>query len=314
MPDKPVRAIDMDARLQRVKKLLPESLQHPAVLALIQLSLAEDLSAQADLAALGDSPAEADVTSLATLSPESRLEGRINAKASGIVAGLPVAAAVYQLVDPNIHFKANAVDGERVDSGRLLAEVRGSGGGLLAGERTALNFLGRLSGIASLTRMFVDAIAGTNTVILDTRKTAPGLRYLDKYAVRMGGGQNHRTGLFDMVLIKDNHIDGAGGIETAVQRVRKMYGGQYQIEVEVKNLDELEQALRLQVDRIMLDNMDLETMRIAVVTTNKRIPLEASGNVTLTSVRKIAETGVDYISSGALTHSAPVLDISMRLK
>jgi nicotinate-nucleotide pyrophosphorylase (carboxylating) len=314
MPDKPDRVIDTEARLQRVKKLLPESLRHPAVLALIQLSLAEDLSAQADLAALGNSLSEADVTSLATLPPESRLDGRINAKASGIVAGLPVAAAVYQLVDPNIHFKANANDGELVESGRLLAEVRGPGRGLLAGERTALNFLGRLSGIASLTRKFVDAIAGTNAVILDTRKTAPGLRHLDKYAVRMGGGQNHRTGLFDMVLIKDNHIDGAGGIEPAVQRVRKMYGKQYQIEVEVKNLDELEQALRLQVDRIMLDNMDLETMRIAVLITNKRIPLEASGNVTLTSVRKIAETGVDYISSGALTHSAPVLDISMRLK
>jgi nicotinate-nucleotide pyrophosphorylase (carboxylating) len=284
------------------------------VLALIQLGLAEDLSTQADLSALGPSPAEADITSRAILPAESRLNGRISTKAEGVVAGLPVVAAVFQLVDPELQFIPNLKDGEKVITGQLLAEVSGRGRSLLAGERTALNFLGRLSGIASLTRKFVDAIAGTHAVILDTRKTAPGSRHLDKYAVRMGGGENHRAGLYDMVLIKDNHIDGAGDITTAVRRVRDAYGDRYKIEVEVKDLKELEQGLSLRVDRIMLDNMDLETMRIAVKMVKGRVPLEASGNVSLTTVRQIAETGVDYISSGALTHSAPVLDISMRLR
>jgi nicotinate-nucleotide pyrophosphorylase (carboxylating) len=159
----------------------------------------------------------------------------------------------------------------------------------------------------------VEAVKGTRAVILDTRKTAPGLRRLDKYAVRMGGGQNHRTGLFDMVLIKDNHIIGAGGITPAVKRAREMYGERYPIEVEVKDLGELNEALNLHVDRIMLDNMDLDSIRSAVQVTNRRIPLEASGNINLTNVRQIAETGVDFISSGALTHSAPALDISMKI-
>jgi nicotinate-nucleotide pyrophosphorylase (carboxylating) len=177
-----------------------------------------------------------------------------------------------------------------------------------------LNFLGRMSGIATLTHQFVQAVAGTRAVILDTRKTVPGLRYLDKYAVRMGGGQNHRAGLYDMVLIKDNHIDGAGGIPQAVRRARELYGNRFLIEVEVKDFDELETALALGVDRIMLDNMDPDALREAVERVAGRVKLEASGNVTLETVRLIAETGVDFISSGALTHSARALDISLRLR
>jgi nicotinate-nucleotide pyrophosphorylase (carboxylating) len=300
-------------RLDAAQALLPPDLRHPTVLALIQLSLVEDLSPEADLMALGSDPARGDITSQATLSADAQLTGRISAKASGVVAGLPVAAAVFELVDPGLAFRPLAADGARVTPGQLLAEVAGAGRALLAAERPALNFLGRLSGIASLTRQFVDAIAGTRAAILDTRKTAPGSRWLDKYAVRMGGGQNHRLGLFDMALVKDNHIDGAGSVRAAVEGVRQRYGDRFPIEVEVKNLDELAVALSLPVDRIMLDNMDLATMRQAVALTGGRVPLEASGNVNLSTVRAIAETGVDFISAGALTHSATALDISMRL-
>ena len=304
----------LETRLALVKALLPENLQHPAVLELLLLSLAEDLSMNADLAELGSSLAIGDITSMATLTPANRLSGRITAKAAGVIAGLPVAEAVFKLVEPAIEFHAQVVEGEAVQPQRLLAEVNGPGQAMLAAERTALNFLGRLSGIASLTHRFVEAVAGTRAVILDTRKTSPGSRHLDKYAVRLGGGQNHRAGLYDMVLVKDNHIDGAGGLKAAIERVRNRYGERYLVEVEVKNLDELNTALSLPVDRIMLDNMDLETMRKAVALSGGRVPLEASGNVSLDTVRAIAETGVDFISAGALTHSAPVLDISMRLR
>ncbi len=301
------------SRLHNAEALLPSELQRPAVLNLIQLALAEDLSAEADLASMGENLTEQDITSRATIAPDSCLMGYIRAKADGIVAGLPVAQAVFALIDPEVYFTSMAKDGDRVAPGTMLAEVSGAGRALLVGERTALNFLGRMSGIASLTRQLVDAIQGTKAFILDTRKTAPGSRLLDKYAVRMGGGQNHRTGLFDMLLIKDNHISGAGGITPAVMKAREMFGKTYLIEVEVKNLDELKEALALNVDRIMLDNMDLETMRIAVNSAGGKVPLEASGNVSLANVRQIAETGVDFISSGALTHSAPTLDISMKI-
>jgi nicotinate-nucleotide pyrophosphorylase (carboxylating) len=304
----------LETRLPLVKAVLPDSLQHPAVLELLLLSLAEDLSINADLEELGSNLAMGDITSMATLASGSRLNGRITAKAAGAIAGLPVAEAIFKLVEPAIEFQAQVIEGEAVVPGHLLAEVNGPGQAMLAAERTALNFLGRLSGIASLTRRFVEAVAGTRAVILDTRKTAPGLRHLDKYAVRLGRGQNHRAGLYDMVLIKDNHIDGAGGLKAAIERVRNRYGKRYLVEVEVKNLDELSTALSLPVDRIMLDNMDLDTMREAVALSGGRVPLEASGNVSLDTVRAIAETGVDFISSGALTHSAPVLDISMRLR
>lgn len=293
---------------------LPYPLQHPSVQRLLLLALAEDLNETADPNLLEPEPALGDITSHATLPAEVILTGRISAKAEGIIAGMPLAQAVFLLVDPHIIWTAHVRDGEHVQPGTLLAEVVGGGRGLLAAERTALNFLGRMSGIATLTHKFVQAVAGTKAVILDTRKTAPGLRHIDKYAVQMGGGQNHRAGLYDMVLIKDNHIDGAGSIRAAVERVRAHYGYRYLVEVEVKDLGELRTALTLPVDRIMLDNMDLDTMRQAVEIAAGRVPLEASGNVTLERVRSIAETGVDFISSGSLTHSAPVLDISMRLR
>ncbi|MEJ5200542.1 MAG: carboxylating nicotinate-nucleotide diphosphorylase, partial [Anaerolineae bacterium] len=190
--------------------------------------------------------------------------------------------------------------------------VEGPARALLTAERTALNFLGRMSGIATLTRRFVDEIAGTGVVILDTRKTAPGLRAVDKLAVRRGGGQNHRMGLYDMILIKDNHIDFAGSLAEAVRRARAAHAG-LEIEVEARTLSDVRAALDLGVERILLDNMTLQEMHSAVVMAEGRAKLEASGNVTLSSVRAIAETGVDFISSGALTHSAPVLDVSFEL-
>lgn len=301
------------ARLDLARTALPAELRHPAVLALLQLSLAEDLSPDAELDASRLTLADGDVTSAVTLAYETRLGGRITAKAEGVAAGLPVAAAAWLLVDRNIVLVPRLAEGEDVKPGQLLAEVSGPGPSLLAGERTALNLLGRLSGIASLTRQFVAAVAGTRAVILDTRKTAPGSRRLDKYAVKLGGAQNHRFGLYDMALVKDNHIDGAGGIRPAVDRLRRKFGEGFPIEVEVKNLDELAEALSLNLARIMLDNMDCDAMRRAVELTAGRTPLEASGNVSLRTIRAIAETGVDYISIGALTHSAPALDVSLRL-
>src|SRR5256714_601644 len=209
-----------------------------------------------------------------------------------------------------ITFVAKVVDGSRVSPRTVLAEVEGPARALLTAERTALNFLGRMSGIATLTRQFVDAISTTKAVILDTRKTAPGLRLTDKLAVRLGGGENHRTGLFDMVLIKDNHIDFAGSITAAVERVRASKT-KLELEVETRSLDDVREALRLGVSRILLDNMSLETMREAVAICEGRAKLEASGNVTLTNVLEVAETGVDYISVGALTHSPRVFDVSL---
>jgi nicotinate-nucleotide pyrophosphorylase (carboxylating) len=300
-------------RFELCKTVLPEELQHPSVRELLQLALAEDLSAEANLANFRGQLADGDITSLATVSSNNPLSGYIRTKASGVVAGLPVAQVIFNLVNPAVSFRNSTKDGSVVQKGAVLAQVQGEGRALLAGERTALNLLGRMSGIATLTYMFVQAVKHTKAVILDTRKTGPGLRYLDKYAVRMGGGQNHRIGLFDMVLIKDNHITAAGGITPAVKRVREMYADRYQIEVEVKDLGGLEEAINLKVDRIMLDNMDLEAMHRAVQVANGRVPLEASGNVSLNTVRQIAETGVDFISSGALTHSAPTLDISMKI-
>jgi quinolinate synthase len=256
-----------------------------------------------------------DATSLATLEAEVQLVGRIVAKEPGVVAGLPVAGAVFCQVDPNITFTPRVEDGQEVVAGELIAEVVGPGRSLLAAERIALNFLQRLSGIATQTRTMVDAVATTNARILDTRKTVPGYRVLDKYAVRMGGGTNHRMSLNDMLLVKDNHIDGAGGIAQAVRRARDRYPD-LPLEVEVRNREELRQALGLTppVDRILLDNMSLAEMREAVVTAGGRVPLEASGNVTPERVAEIAATGVDYISAGSLTHSTSALDLSMKIE
>ncbi len=266
---------------------------------LLELAVAEDIG-------------PGDVTSEAILPPDQTLRAQLVAKKPGVVAGLPIAAAVFWRVDPAIRFTPRVRDGDRVAPGDVLAEVEGPARSLLAAERTALNFLQRLSGIATLTRQFVDAVAGTRAVILDTRKTHPGYRALEKYAVRVGGGQNHRMGLYDMVLIKDNHIAAAGSITAAVQRAREAYP-HLPIEVEVQNLEQLREALELPVDRIMLDNFDLESIRTAVRIAAGRVPLEVSGGVTMERVAELAATGVDYISVGALTHSAPALDVSMEV-
>ncbi len=269
---------------------------------LIEMALREDLGERGD------------VTSQATLLPETQLCGQIVAKAEGIIAGLSLVGKVYQRIDPAVEVSLSIQDGHRVQPGKLVCEVRGSGRSILSGERIALNFLQRLSGIASLAAQFVTAAAGTKAIILDTRKTTPGWRSLEKYAVRMGGAQNHRMGLYDMVMIKDNHIDGAGGITPAVQGVRDhLKDGIIPIEVEVRSLDELREVLPLRVDRVLLDNMTLEQMREAVEITQGQVPLEASGNMSLERVPAVAATGVDFISVGALTHSAAALDLSMRI-
>ena len=221
-----------------------------------------------------------------------------------------MAESVWHMLDELVTFTPKVADGSRVENLTELAEVAGPARALLTGERTALNFLGRMSGIATLTRQFVDAVAGTQAIILDTRKTVPGLRLADKLAVKMGGGQNHRTGLWDMVLIKDNHIDFAGSITAAVSRVDEA-GVQVEIEVETRTLDDVREALALGVERILLDNMTFETMREAVRITAGRAKLEASGNVSLANVLEVARTGVDFISVGALTHSPKVFDVSL---
>lgn len=252
-----------------------------------------------------------DVTSRWTIAAESRVCAQFLVKAEGVVAGLAVAKMVFAQIDSGVLFSELIPDGTPVRRGDIVAKVEGPGRAILSGERTALNFMQRMSGIATLTRRYVEAVSGTRAVILDTRKTAPGIRILDKWAVRLGGGQNHRMGLYDMVLIKDNHIAACGGITAAVQRVQAQNTQHLPVEVEVKDLDELQEALRLDVDRIMLDNMSLEYMRQAVQVTNGRIPLEASGNVNLKTVGAIAATSVDYISVGELTHSVKALDISL---
>ena len=252
-----------------------------------------------------------DVTTDSIVPVDAILLGNIVAKQAGVVAGLKVSRMVFQQLNADISVTANVSDGSFVEGGMVLARVSGSARALLTGERTALNLLGRMSGIATLTRQFVEAVTGTKAVILDTRKTAPGLRAVDKLAVRLGGGQNHRTGLFDMVLIKDNHIDFAGSITEAVERVRAT-GTALQIEVEARTLEDLREALSLDVPRVLLDNMTIEKMREAVAITAGRAKLEASGNITLQNVRAVAETGVDFISVGLLTHSAPVFDVSLK--
>lgn len=278
--------------------------------------LIELLNAAAPLIeqALKEDIGPGDATSLSTLPEDLTLTGRIVAKAPGIIAGLPIVEAVLARVDPRLRLTTYMQDGQDVTAGDLIAEVTGPARSLLAAERTLLNFLQHLSGVATLTAQYADAVAHTDARILDTRKTLPGYRVLEKYAVRMGGGFNHRLGLYDMILIKDNHIDAAGSITLAVQRARAAYP-HLPIEVEVRTLDELREALALipPLDRILLDNMDLETLRTAVQLAAGRVPLEASGNMTLERVPAVAETGVDFISVGALTHSAPALDISMKI-
>lgn len=262
--------------------------------------------------ALAEDIGPGDVTTNCIVSHAANISGQIIAKQRGIVAGLDVAAAVFHSLDPNVLFCASAGEGSSVESGTVVATLSGSARSVLTAERTALNFLGRMSGIATLTRQFVDLIAGTEAKILDTRKTAPGLRPIDKLAVRRGGGHNHRFGLYDMILIKDNHIDHAGSLARAIHLARAA-GTQLEIEVETRSLENVKDAIELGVSRILLDNMSIEMMKDAVGLTAGRAKLEASGNVTLQTVRPIAETGVDFISVGELTHSARVFDLSLRV-
>jgi len=286
-----------------VNMTLSETLS-PEISESIQRALAEDLGT-------------GDVTTDSIVPAEATMRGQIIAKQDGVVAGLDVAQAVYETVDADVDFDTRVDEGTHVTSGQVLALVSGPARSLLTAERTALNFLGRISGIATLTRQFVEAVAGTKAILLDTRKTAPGLRAVDKLAVARGGGQNHRIGLYDMILIKDNHIDYAGSITEAVKRARAAASG-LEVEVEARTLDDVREALAIHVERILLDNMTPEMMAKAVkmrdavpVGARHVVPLlEASGNVTLETVRKIAETGVDYVSVGALTHSAKMFDVS----
>lgn len=263
--------------------------------------------------ALAEDIGTGDVTTESIVPAEAKTSGQIVAKQHGIIAGLDVAAAVFILLDEDLTFTSRVDEGSTVERGTVVAELSGSARALLTAERTALNFLGRMSGIATLTRQFVDMIKGTQAKILDTRKTAPGLRATDKIAVRRGGGQNHRQGLFDMILIKDNHIDYAGSLAQAVNKVRAG-PAQLEIEVECRSLENVEEAVALGVTRILLDNMTVEMMKEAVRLTAGRAKLEASGNVTLETVRPIAETGVDFISVGELTHSPKVFDLSLRVE
>jgi nicotinate-nucleotide pyrophosphorylase (carboxylating) len=260
-----------------------------------------------------DAGDKGDVTTLATIPVDLQYTGTMLAKATGVVAGLVVAKQSFLQVDPSVEFAPLVEDGTHVTPGTQLAKVTGPARALLTGERIALNFLQRMSGIATATNRYVAAVAGTRARILDTRKTVPGLRLLDKWAVVLGGGHNHRIGLYDMAMIKDNHIAAAGGIRAAVERVRARWGHELPVEVEVGNLEQLAEALTLDVDQIMLDNMSLEAMAAAVEITAGRVPLEASGNVSLETVAAIAATGVDYISVGKLTHSVEALDISFKL-
>jgi len=263
--------------------------------------------------ALKEDIGEGDVTTNCTVPSDIVLSGRLIVKTKGVIAGLRVAKLAFLLLDGRIEFISNIKDGEFVKEGQVIATIRGPGRAILTGERVALNFLQRMSGIASLTHEFVDAVRETSAVILDTRKTAPGLRILDKWAVSLGGGHNHRLGLYDIVLIKENHIVAAGSISEALRRVRAGNIKGLPVEVEVKTLNELKEALTLGVDRILLDNMGLDEMVKAVQIADGLVPLEASGNIKLNNVQKIAMTEISYISVGMLTHSSKALDISLLL-
>ena len=262
-------------------------------------------------AALAEDIGAGDVTTEATVSADAVGAAELIVKEAGVVCGLRVAEATFLALDPDIRFEPLARDGDVVEPPAVVARVSGSHRAILTGERVALNFLGRLSGIATLTRRYVDAIDGTGAAVLDTRKTTPGLRALDKHAVASGGGRNHRFGLDDAVLIKDNHLRAAGSIAGAVELIRAACD--LPIEVECETLEQVGEALAAGVDAILLDNMTLAELRDAVALTAGRARLEASGGVTLDTIRAIAETGVDEISVGALTHSAPSLDVSLEL-
>lgn len=271
---------------------------------LIQIALEEDLGARGDM-------------TTKAIFPQVRCgTANLIAKAVGTLSGIDIAEKTFKFVDSDLHIERNHQDGDHLDQKSLILSVTGSVASILTAERTALNFVGRLSGIATMTHQFVDRVRGTRAIILDTRKTTPGFRALEKYAVRCGGGENHRFGLDEMILIKDNHIAATASMAVAIRRCRdymKQHGFHMPIEVEVADLDMVKEALAFRVDRIMLDNMSLDEMRAAVKLVDGQIPLEASGNVTLDTVSEIARTGVDYISVGSLTHSVKNLDVSLKV-
>ncbi|MGE7271843.1 carboxylating nicotinate-nucleotide diphosphorylase [Brevibacillus panacihumi] len=254
-----------------------------------------------------------DVTTMSTIPADEQGVGILYAKEAGVIAGLPIAQQVFATVDPSLIFSAGVEDGARVEVGDQIAEVSGSVRPILIGERLALNLLQRLSGIATKTNEYVQAVAGTKARVVDTRKTTPGLRFLEKYAVRVGGGHNHRFALYDAVMIKDNHIKGSGGIAQAVAAARAAIPHTMTVEVEAETLEQVQEALAVGADTIMLDNMSNEQMREAVQLIGGKAVVEASGGVNLETIRSIAETGVDIISVGALTHSINAFDISLDL-
>ena len=271
---------------------------HPAVDRLIRLALEEDVG-------------RGDATTRATIPSHQAARGEITAKAAVVLAGLPIIGMVLAQTDKTAGVRLLAPEGSQVPVGTVVAEVWGQAAGLLTAERTLLNFLQHLSGVATLTRKFVEAVAGTRCTIIDTRKTLPGLRLLDKYAVVQGGGRNHRLGLDDGVLIKDNHIAVCGGVGAAVRQARSQASTWLRIEVECTTMTEVEEALDAQADIILLDNMTTAQMTEAVQLIHGRALVEASGNISLARVREVAETGVDFISVGVLTHSTPAADLSM---
>lgn len=263
--------------------------------------------------ALNEDVGTRDVTTDLLFPEDSRCNAIIQAKEEGIIAGLPIAKRVFRKLKNDIQWIENETDGESIAKGDILVKIHGSEKAILAGERVALNFIQRLSGIATLTSKFVKAVEGLSVKITDTRKTVPGLRILDKYAVRTGGGHTHRMGLFDGVLIKDNHLKLIGNITEAINNIKKKSGVRFQIEVEISTVEEVREALAAGADIIMLDNMPLNAMRKSVEMIDGRALIEASGRITLGNVRRVAETGVNIISIGSLTHSPKALDISLYL-
>jgi len=264
--------------------------------------------------ALKEDIGNGDITTNWLIPSDLQTTATMVAKSSGVVAGISVAEYVFRTLNQDIHWKPFVRDGDKVIKGDVLLKISGSYRALLTGERLALNFMQRMSGIATMTSVFVEALSGYQTKILDTRKTVPGLRLLDKYAVKMGGGTNHRIGLYDMVLIKDNHIKVAGGITNAVGEIRKNITPGIKIEVETTTIEEVSEALHSGADIIMLDNMGNELMAECVKIINGRAKVEASGNMTLERLIEVAATGVDFISIGALTHSVMAFDISMNIE
>ncbi|HPR64880.1 MAG TPA: carboxylating nicotinate-nucleotide diphosphorylase [Thermoanaerobaculia bacterium] len=276
-----------------------------------KFALLESLESLLPLAFGEDMP---DITAEATCHPGDNIVARIVAKQPGVICGLPLLPYIFTYRMASISVAPQAKDGEVVQTDQAIAVVEGSGTGILSAERVALNFLQHLSGIATLTRKFVTTMQAQNVTLLDTRKTTPGWRLLEKYAVRVGGGKNHRMGAYDEYLIKENHVRVSGGIDKAIQAVKDHRGSNKKpLVVEVTNMEELKLALTMGVDRIMLDNFDLETMKQAVSLTRGKVPLEVSGGVNLQTVRAIASTGIQFISVGALTHSAPILDLSLQV-